>query len=249
MFAADAAGTAAAMKTDSVPLSAAPSPKPGLFAQSLRGLAAVLRKVFLPHLLAGMGLFLLAAYVSYQACVLPLHLPGGFETAAAVLLFGLYGITAFLYSLLAACAFSVRSACAAWEDFIDGTIDLVKENLASRVESMNEGLAKDQAKVLVSGSVREVFAAGKRELNSFPRWLAAAFLGAVTLALRSVLIARIVKISGTTVKLGKVFAGKATIAGAVFLNLRLFPTLLLTLVYAAGAFLLAVNFLFVFWVK
>lgn len=237
------------MKTNSVPLSAAPA-NSGLFVQGMRGFAEVLRNVFLPHLLAGIGLFLLAAYVSYQVCVVPLRLPDLFENAVAVVLFGVYGVTAFLYSFVAAAAFAVRSACAAWEDFIDGAIDLVKENIASRVENMNEGLAKNQAKVLVSGSVRDVFAsAGKRELRSFPRWLAASFLGVVTLALRSVLIARIVKVSGTTVKLGKVFAGKATIAGAVFLNLRLFSTLLLTLVYAAGAFLLAVNFLFVFWVK
>lgn len=249
-FATGAAVIAAAMKNKpSVPLSSADK-QPGLLAQGMRGFAAVLRKVFLPHLLAGMGLFLSAAYVSYQFCVAPLRLPGLMELAAAGVLFGVYGITAFLYSLLAACAFSVRSACVAWEEFIDKTVDQVKENIALRIENMNEGLAKDQAKVLVSGSVREVMrSSGKRELKGFPHWLAAVFLGVVTLALRSVLIARIVKISGTTVKLGKLFAGKAAIAGAVFLNLRLFSTLFLMLIYAFGIFILAVNFLFVFWIK
>lgn len=248
MSATDAAGTAAAMKTDSVPLSA--SQKNNLFTQGMLGFASVLQKVFLPHLLAGMGLFLLAAYVSYSLLLKPLHLPGPLDFALAGLLFAVYSMAAFAYSMLAACAFAVRTACAAWEDFIDASIDLVKENIASHIQDMNDGLAKDQAKVLVSGSVREVFRQmGKNELKRFPRWLAAAFLGAVTLALRSVLIAKIVKLSGTTVKFGKLFAGKATLAGAVFLNLRLFSTLLLLLIYAAGAMGLAANFLFVFWMK
>lgn len=248
MSATDAADAAAAMKTDSV----APSspPQKNLFAQGLSGFASVLQKVFLPHLLAGMGLFLLAAYASYQLLLKPLHLPPPLDFTAGGILFSVYGAAAFLYSMLAASAFAVRSACIAWEDFIDKTIELVKENAASRIEDMNEGLAKDQAKTLVSGSVREVFKQiGQRELKSFPRWLAAVFLGIVTLALRSVLIAKIVKISGTTVKLGKLFAGKASLAGAVFLNLRLFSTLLLILIYAAGAAGLAANILFVFWIK
>lgn len=211
---------------------------------------SVLQKVFLPHLLAGMGLFLLVACAFYQVLIAPLLLPKPLEFIAAGIIFGLYSLAAFTYSMVAACAFAVRSACAAWEDFIDGTIDLVKQNVAARIDDMNEGLAKEQAKVLVSGSVREVFdQMGRHELKKFPRWLAAAVLGAVTLALRSVLVARIVKISSNTVKLGKIFAGKASIASAVFLNLRLFSTLLLIIIYAAGAFLLAVNFLFVFWIK
>ncbi len=236
------------MKTDAVPLSA--TPKQNLFTQGMLGFASVLQKVFLPHLVAGMGLFLLAAYTSYQLLLKPLHLPEPLNFAVAGTLFACYSLAAFAYSMLAACTFSVRSACAAWEDFIDATLDLVKDNLASHIEDLNEGLAKDQAKVLVSGSVREVFSQlGKKEFKRFPRWMATAFLGAVTLALRSVLLAKIVKLSGTTVKLGKIFAGKASLAGAVFLNLRLFSTLLLFLVYAAGAAGLMVNFLFIFWLK
>jgi len=225
-------------------------PQPNIFVKGIRGFAEILQKVFLPHLLAGMGLFLIAAYAVYTVLIAPLKLPGLLELAAAAVFFGLYGTAAFLYSLLAACLFSLRAACITWEDFIDDMLDLVKENVASRIDDMNEGLAKDQAKVLVAGSVREVFGViGKRDLKSFPRWLAAAFLGAVTFTMRSVLIARIVKVSGATVKMGKLFAGKATLAGAVFLNLRLFSTLLLMLVYGVGAAALALNFLFVFWMK
>ncbi len=237
------------MKTDSVPRSAAPQQN-SLFAQGLYGFASVLQKVFLPHLLAGMGLFLLTAYISYQLLIKPLHLPGPLEFITAGVLFTGYSMAAFAYSMLAAGTFAVRSACAAWEDFIDNTLDLIKENIASRLEDMNVGLAKDQAKALVSGSVKDVFKQMVRaDRTAFPRWLATAVLGIVTIALRSVLIAKIVKISGTTVKLGKLFAGKATLVGAVFLNLRLFSTLLLIVIYAAGAAGLMINFLFVFWMK
>lgn len=216
----------------------------------MSGFVSVLQKVFLPHLLAGMGLFLLAAYTSYQLVLKPLHLPEPLNFTVAGVLFALYAVAAFACSMLAACTFAVRSACIAWEDFIDASLDLVKENLAARLEDMNDGLAKNQAKVLVSGSVREVFRQlGRQEFKCFPRWMAAAVLGVMTLALRSVLIAKIVKLSGTTVKLGKLFAGKASIAGAVFLNLRLFSTLLLIFVYAAAAAGLVVNFIFVFWLK
>lgn len=237
------------MRTNTLPFST-DTPKNDLFTQSMLSFVTVLKKVFLPHLLAGMGLFLLAAYASYLVLIKPLGLPAPLEFITAGVLFGVYSLVSFAYSILAACVFAVRSACTAWEDCLDSSIELVKKNIAVHLENMNEGIAKDQAKVLVSGSVREVFRQmGKNELKHFPRWLAASFLGAVTLALRSVLMARIVQISGTTVKLGKIFAGKAALVTAVFLNLRLFSALALILVYAAGAFLLAVNFLFVFWIK
>ena len=78
---------------------------------------------------------------------------------------------------------------------------------------------------------------------------AAVLLGVMTFAMRSVLVAKIVKISGTTVNLSKLFAGRATLVGAIFLNLRLFSTLLLWVLYAAGIFAVLLNFCFVFWFK
>ena len=67
--------------------------------------------------------------------------------------------------------------------------------------------------------------------------------------MRSVLLSRLVKISGQTVQLGKLFAGRATLVGAIFLNLRLFSTLLLIFLYIVGIVALILNFLFVFWLK
>ena len=244
--------TVLAMKTDSIPLSPAPETpaKAGVLVQGMKNIFLVLQKVFLPHLAAGMGAFLIMAYATYALVLEPAHLPATFHFILAFLFFGLYGFAAFTYSCFTASIFALRTACVTLEDFIDDMLAQVKENLAARIDDMNEGLAKDQAKVLVSGSVRDVFqTVRKQELKKFPRLLAALFLGAITIAMRSVLIARIAKISSTTVQLSKVFAGRATIIGAIFLNLRLFSTLLLLFVYGVGGAVLLGTCLLVWWLK
>ena len=247
-----AAAIVLAMKTDSVALSPSsePTAKAGVLVQGMKNIFLVLQKVFLPHLAAGMGAFLIFSYATYALLLEPARLPSTFHLILTLLFFGLYGFAAFVYSFFAASVFALRTACVTLEDFIDDMLAQVKEHIASRLEDMNEGLAKDQAKVLVSGSVRDVFQTiRKQELKKFPRLLAALFLGAITLAMRSVLIARIAKISSTTVQLSKVFAGRATIIGAIFLNLRLFSSLLLLLVYGVGGTVLVFNCLLVWWLK
>lgn len=234
-----------------IKLSVAPKDKDssssGIFLQGMRGFWVVLQQVFLPHLVAGLGLFLIGSFVFYTTFLQPLRLPGLLLLVFLLIFCVLYGCFSFGYSLFASAVFSLRAVCVSLEDFIDGMLELVKNDVASRIEDMNEGLAKEQAKVLVAGSVREVMGVvGKRELKSFPRWIACLFLGGITFALRSVLIARIVQFSTATVKFSKVFAGKATLIGAVFLNLRLFSTLLLGAVYGVGVLVLFVNFLILF---
>ena len=242
------AGTVAAMKTDSRP-AVSPTPQ-NLFLLALGELLVVLRKAFLPHLAAGLGLFLMTAYVTYAFLLQPAHLPAGVAAVVAGMFFALYGALAFAYALAAACVFAIRAACITWESFIEDVLELVKAKVATKIDNMNEGLAKDQAKVVVAGSVEEVLNVfGRYNPKSFIRGISALLLGALTLALRSVLIARIVKAAGTTANLSKLFAGRATLVGAVFLNLRFFSTLLLSLLYAAGAGVVVLNFFFVFWLK
>lgn len=237
------------MMTEAVVQAASPTPKT-LFVQALGGLVAGLRQAFLPHLAAGAGLVLMTAFVSYVFILAPAHLPEPLEWTVGVLLLAVYGLAGFGYALLTACVFGLRAACASWDAFIEDMLDLVKEKAASKIENMQEGLAKDQAKVLVAGSVREVAGLlGSYEYKSWLRWLAAALLGVLTFAMRSVLWARIVQLSGTTVQLGKLFAGRATLAGAVFLNLRLFSAVFLWLLYALGILVVLLNFLVMFWFK
>lgn len=230
-----------AMKTSpSVPLSSAPSS----LDKGMRGLVTILRGVFLPHMAAGMGLFALMAYVTYVRVFAPMRGPEGLKTALlAVFLLG-YGAAAFGYSVLAACLYALRLACVAWEDFIDDTLDQVKARVVSRLDTLQDSVAKDQAKVLVRGSVREVYESARRS-TTLPRWVAAISLGALMLAVRAVLTARIIKLAGTTVKVSKIFAGKATLAGAVFLNLRFFATVILGLVYVAGGVIILLNMVLV----
>lgn len=236
------------MTTDSRPADSS-SPQ-NLFLLALGELLVVLRKSLLPHLAAGLGLFLMTAYVTYAFILQPLPFPPVVLSVLAGGFFILYGVLAFGYALAAAGIFAVRAACITWESFIDDVIGLVKNKVAAKIDHMNEGLAKDQAKVVVAGSIREVMGGfGRYERKSFIRWISALLLGALALALRSVLIARIAKAAGATVNLGKLFAGRATLVGAVFLNLRFFSTVLLSLLYAAGAGVVLLNFLFVFWIK
>ena len=204
-----------------------------------------LQKAVLPHLAAGFGLFAVLSYATYLHFLAPLHLPGLLLGPAVCLLCGFYGFISFCYALLTAVLFSLRLACVAFDEFIGQTLDKIKEKMISRLDGVQDGLAKDQAKLLVRGSVREVLRGEYRASMPLPKWIVAVFLGVLALALRSVLVARIVKASGTTIKLSKIFAGKATLVGAVFLNLRFFSTLLLGVAYLAGGIVLLRNVMLV----
>ncbi len=198
-------------------------------------------------MVAGFGIFVVSSYAAYLHFLYPLHLPEVFLWIALAMLICFYGFFSFGYALLTASLFALRLACVAFDEFIEETLDKVKEKMVARLDGVQDGLAKDQAKVLVRGSVREVLQVEKRESMPLPKWIVAVFLGILTLALRSVLVARIVKASGTTIKLSKIFAGKATLVGAVFLNLRFFSTLLLGAAYLAGGIFLILNVIWVCW--
>ena len=103
---------------------------------------------------------------------------------------------------------------------------------------------------MLSGSVREVVGVyrGTRS-RSLVQGVCAVFLSVLSLALRSVLLARLARAAGKTVQLGKLFAGRATLVGAVFLNLRFFSTVLLYLLYAVGAAVLGMDFLLLYWMR
>ena len=234
--------------TTSVPLSVVPEPQLQLLAKaSLAGLAWELKRWFLPHLLGGVGLFLLLSYVT--AGTLFSTWPVGFKWLAISITLVLYGIAAFCYSLFTACIFAVRAACVHWNDFIDGVLDLVQTQTARRVADMQVGLSKPQARSLVRGSVREVFTSLRRQEASFPCLFLWVGLGALALAVRAVLSAKINKWASRTVQLSKVFAGRATLVGAVFLNLHFFATVLLGACYVLGAAVAVVNIYFVFLLK
>ena len=214
------------------------------------GMVAIFQNVLLPHLVTGLGLLAVSVYVGYSVWVAPFHLSGKISAFLVGLLAIFYGGLLLGYSLLAAGTFALYEACAVWEDFIDDLLDAVRQRALAKLEDMDESLAKDQAKVLIRGSVREVISTVRRnEFSSWPRGLVVLCLGGLTLALRSVLVARIIKWSGRTIKLSKIFAGKATLVGAIFLNLRFFALLLLSVVYGIGGMFLLFQGCLFWWGK
>lgn len=208
----------------------------------LGGLLKVLREIFLPHLLASMGLFTLAGYAVYKAWLGPLGLPAPFSWLLAALVVGAYGGAALLYAVAASLVFSIRAAAGNVEDFLYEVFASLKEQVRARINNMEEGLAKRQAKVILDNSVREVFAPLRSfRLGSAPGAVAGVFLSLLTFVTRSVFLARLARLSGATVNFSAVFASRATLVGALFLNLRWLASAALWLLYALGALALAVN--------
>ncbi len=247
--------TVAAMDTNSVPLSAAsdlvlpntPSPVTALLKDSMAHFVAALKRWFLPHLLAGIGIFMLVAYVT--GSTLFTNWPFALRWIGIIIVLSVYGLIAFGYSLFTSCVFALRLACGEWSDFVDNILLLVQQRTASQLADMNVGLTKPEATHLVRGSVREVFSSVKQQQTGLPRGLVILCLGMLAAAMRAVLCAKIMKWSGRTIQLGKLFAGRATLVGAIFLNLHFFATLLLGMCYLVGAVVIIFNIYFVFLLK
>ena len=234
--------------TTSAALSAPPAPRVQvLFHAALADLTVQLKRAFLPHLAGGVGIFLLVSYVT--ASTLFATWPTGLKWVAVAVVFVLYGFVSFFYSVFTTCVFALRLACLRWNDFIDDVLESVQHQAAAQVADMNVGLSKPEAVRLVRGSVKEVFVSLRSAQSPWPRLVLLTGLGFLSLAVRAVLRAKILKWTGRTVKLGKLFAGRATLVGAVFLNLHFFATVLLAFCYAVGAAVLAVNIYFVFLLK
>ena len=246
----------AVMNIDSVPLSTEEKPLSLaateqvevslLLRESLRHFLAVLKRCFLPHFLGGMGIFLLVAYVTtitlFSGWASPLKWMGMFVALC------LFGVAAFGYSLFTSCVLAVRLACSEWNDFIERILSLVQQRTASQLVDMNVGLTKPEAAHLVRGSVRDVFGVVKHQQTGLPRGILVICLGMLAAATRAVLSAKIMKWSGKTIQLGKLFAGKATLVGAIFLNLHFFATVLLGLCYLVGLVVLVFNiYLVILW--
>lgn len=211
------------------------------FLLSLGGLLAVLRGIFLPHLLVSLGLFTLAGYAVYKAWLGP-GLPAPFSWLAALLVVGGYGALALLYALAVSLVFSIRAAAGHVEDFLYEVFASLKDKVRAKINTMEEGVAKQQAKVILDNSVREVFAPLKAfRLGTAPAAVAGIFISLLTFVTRSVFLARLARLSGATVNFSAVFASRATLVGALFLNLRWLATAALWLLYALGALALALN--------
>lgn len=235
---------------ESVPLSPTPDEKGPLLAAfylALANLAASLRKWLLPHFAIGFSLFILTAYLT------SFLLFGSWASGWKWVLMGIvvlgYALIAFGYSFFTTCLLAVRLACVHWGEFIDAVLDHIQNYAAEKAAQLPTGLTKPQAKTILRAGIRDTFSQFHPSQTGLPRALG--FVAAVTtaMAVKAVLFSKISKWSGRTIQLGKLFAGKATLAGAVFLNLRFFSTALLAAFYALGAAALLANIYFVFLLK
>ncbi len=210
------------------------------FLLSFGGLLAVLRTVFLPHLLAAFGLFLFASYTLYKVCFRGLPAPLAWLVSLPAV--GGYGLLALTYAAVTSAVFAMHSAACRVEDLLYELFASLKDKVRAQIENMDEGLAKTQAKVILENSLREAFAPLKAlRFGGAPAALAGVFLSLLAFVARSVFLARLARLSGSAVNFSAVFAGRATLVGALFLNFRWLSALLLWALYALGALALAAN--------
>jgi len=214
------------------------------------GFFQLLQRVFLPHFAAAFGLWLVTCFVVFRYVIAPFITYPALKTGVGVAVSLALGALIFAYGFLTACVCAVRIGSSAWEDFLDAQFARVQEVLGAKVNDMDEGISKEQARILVSGSVRDVFAPLKSASpSSLVRGVSALLLGMMSLATRSVLISKVLKVSGRSVRLSKVFAGRATLVGAIVLNLHFLAVVLLGALYLAGLIVLGVDFAVVFWLQ
>lgn len=203
--------------------------------------------VFLPHMLLSTVVFMLAGYAAYQA-VQPLfaNLPVVLGLWG-ILLVLIYGCMAFIYAVFTAGIFSLRTLSLRMEDFIYGLFAAVKERISAKINSMDEGLAKDQAKLLLTDSLTEVITELKNSnLRSSAAVAASVLLGLLGFAAKTVLVGRVMELAGASVSMGAVFASRATLVGAIFLNMSLICTVLLWGLYLLGALIFGGSFWFLY---
>lgn len=213
----------------------------------LRFLLQTVTWVFLPHMLLGAVVFIMAGYVAYRAGQMCLGNIPVLLGIWAVLIFLIYGILAFLYAAATASLFALRSVSERVEDFLYSLFTAVKERISAKIDNMEEGLAKDQAKILLTSSLTEVLAELKKSrFRSGAALAASVFLGLLGFAAKSVLIGRVMELSGSVVSISSVFASRATLVGAIFLNMSLICTVLLWVLYIAGAMIFGLNMWFIF---
>ena len=201
----------------------------------LGGLTELLKRSVLPHLSLGGCLWVMTGYAVYKLGFIKLQLPG---VMAWSLLIGLALLSAVLvtgYVFLTSLFSALKGAATYAEEFFYELFESLKDKVRSKIDTMDEGIAKQQAKVILDNSVREVLNPLKTlRFNSVPKVLIACLLAVLTFVSRSVFLARLARISGATIHFSTIFASRATLVGALFLNMRWLATLLLCLLYALG---------------
>lgn len=215
------------------------SPLQAGFILALGGLITALKRVILPYTAGAVGLFCLVAFLLYHQCMNLLDIPAPFTYLLLAGLLLCCGAAAMAYALLLCIVHGLHSAAVYAEEFFYALFEALKDKIRLHIQSMDEGIAKQQAKVILDNSVREVLSPLKQlRARSVSAALASVLLAILTFVSRSVFLARLARFSGTTIQFSKLFASRATLVGALFLNMRWLSILLLWLLYGVGAIIL-----------
>ena len=205
----------------------------------LGGMLVVLKKAVLPHCLLAMGLLFVTAYAVYHQVS---GWPGPWNWLVTLWVVGFGSVLAMGYAFFGALFYSLKQAAIYAEDFFYELFEALKSKVRARIDTLEEGIAKQQAKVILDNSVREVLSPLKQlRVGSVPKALLAVLVGVLTFVSRSVFLARVARTAGTTVKFSRIFASRATLVGALFLNMRWLAALLLWVMYGLGIFIFALD--------
>jgi len=205
----------------------------------LGGIIEILRRVVLPHFLLAFGLLFVTGFALFRvASQWPTWMAWVYLPILAILLFA----CAFGYALLTSLFCALKQAATYTEEFFYELLEAVKDKIRQKIDNLEEGVAKQQARVMLDNSVREVFAPLKQlRIGSVPGVLLTLILGILTFVSRSVFLARLARISGKTVHFSTIFASRATLVGALFLNMRWLAALLLWTLYAVGILIFIID--------
>ena len=229
-------------QTEKTPLLPAAERLRAAFVLSLGGLLTGLRRILVPYLLLSLGIFVLAVYALYKMLMLPVPVFGIFSTVLFVVFVVLYGLSALLYAGVLSVVSALRLAASYTEDFFYELLETLKAHLRERVDRWDEGIGKQQAKILLNNSVREVLSPLKQlRFRSVPTVLIVVLISVITFVSRSVFLGRLGRLTGATISWSALFASRATLVGALFLNMRWLATGVLWGLYGLGVGVILFN--------
>ena len=151
------------------------------------------------------------------------------------------------YAFLLSAFWALKEAATYAEDFFYQLFENLKDHIRNRIDNMEAGVAKQQAKVILDNSIREVLAPLKAlRLDSALRVLAVILLAILTFVSRAVFLARLARLTGASIHFSAIFASRATLVGALFLNMRWLSALVLGALYAVGMGIFLID-LWIIW--
>ncbi|WP_424244076.1 hypothetical protein Dip510_001266 [Elusimicrobium posterum] len=220
--------------------------KSNSFYNIVAAFAKHLATVILPYIIGSMAVFLGGLYALYTYGIAPAVEYGWLRILIIILLVIIYGAFSFFYGVVMAGLSTLKSIGTMFEDFLNEFVAKVKASFEKKVNNMQDGIPKTQAKILLNRSFKEVVQTYKdNKASSSFKAITVFILSFVVFVTGKMLIGRFKETSGLEIGPGLIFAGGATLVGAVFFNLNLFATFLLAMGYCFGLAVVVLPVVFV----